>query len=302
MTGPHDHGRAVARVRHDRSIDAPSLRLCYSTCIVDFGELSACGSSTNGTIAHDRLGEMSVAMRVTAAAKSTIRRGLRGMGYEIARFATSFATLQAELLAGSRLVVDVGANTGQYAKFVRSLGYAGPVVSFEPQVAAYEILRRRTASDQSWTARRVALGASTGEATLQISRNSVSSSLLEIREEHVRAAPESVTVGTEQVPLSTLDIQLADDPTDDLWLKLDVQGAELAVLEGGSGTLCRTRVVQSELSLSPLYEGQTDHLMLSGFLRDRGFRMVHVQPGFQDPGSHLLLQMDALFVHARILG
>lgn len=240
---------------------------------------------------------MPLPMVVTTQAKAALRRAARAAGYEISRRTTSFAELQKRLLPSIDLLIDVGANVGQYAELARSLGYRGRLISFEPQQAAWDVLNHRSRKDGVWDARRTALGSRSGEGTLRISANSVSSSLLDVLDQHVSAAPASVTVRREDVPLSTLDVELAAESADSLWLKLDVQGAELDVLHGGRRTLERVRVIQSEISLGPLYSGQTDYLVLCEFLRSLSFGLWHVQPGFQDEGTGRLLQFDALFVH-----
>jgi len=238
----------------------------------------------------------SAAAATAAAAKGGVRRLLRVAGYELRPLDASFDELRRSLLTGCDLLVDVGANTGQYVRAVRSLGYCGRVLSFEPQQAAFDQVAASARRGTGWWARRFALADREGSELLRVSENSVSSSLLTIRPEHLRAAPASRTLAGEVVPVSTLDRQLAGMPGRALWLKLDVQGAELAVLRGGTQTLGRTVVVQAELSLAKLYEDQADWVELVGFLRERDFTMCHLLPGFRDRGSMRLLQMDGLFV------
>ncbi|HST65769.1 MAG TPA: FkbM family methyltransferase [Mycobacteriales bacterium] len=190
----------------------------------------------------------------------------------------------------------MGANTGQYADLVRSLGYRGTIVSFEPQSEASGVLQKRAMRTPDWDVRPVALGPTSGTATLRISRNSVSSSLLPIGDEHVRAAPKSSVISHEDVKVSTLDDELTGVPGRAVWLKLDVQGTELPILLGGTETLARTVAVQSEMSLRGLYEGQTDYLELCAHLREQGLVLCHILPGFTDSGSGALLQVDGLFL------
>lgn len=244
---------------------------------------------------------MSFPLSVKAQAKAAVRRAVRASGYEIAPRTTSFVALQRRLLTLSDLLVDVGANVGQYADLVRSLGYQRELISFEPQQAAYDVLDRRARGDVEWEVRRTALGSRQGAGTLRVSANSVSSSLLDVLDQHVAAAPTSITVTREDVRLSTLDAELAAAPGERLWLKLDVQGSELDVLEGGLQTLHRVEVVQSEVSLSALYHQQTDYLRLCDFLRTAGFHLWHVQPGFQDDRTGRLLQLDTLFVRDGVI-
>ena len=78
---------------------------------------------------------------------------------------------------GVDLVIDVGANEGQYAKGLRATGYNGAIQSFEPIAAMYTRLAMAAASDPNWYATQTAIGASKGHATIGVSRNTVFSSI-----------------------------------------------------------------------------------------------------------------------------
>ncbi len=236
-----------------------------------------------------------MAMRARAIAKRTVRTFVRRLGYDIVPFAGGLVDLQRQLLRQTPVVLDVGANVGQYAERLRDLGYEGRIVSFEPGSKAFHLLTSRAQADVSWEARNVALGAECGTATLQVSANSVSSSLLGVAPEHLAAAPASTVIAFEEVRLSTLDTEVNNLPGP-YWLKLDVQGFELSVLKGGESALDRALAIQAELSFGDLYEDQTDWLELTSFLRDRGFKLRYVEPGFHDPSNGYTLQADAIFV------
>jgi FkbM family methyltransferase len=63
------------------------------------------------------------------------------------------------------------------------------------------------------------------------------------------------------------------------FLKIDVQGAELDVLEGAVRTLSGTAVVELEVEFVPVYEGQPLFAEIDGFMRQNGFllhRLVDV--------------------------
>src|SRR5580704_2367040 len=63
------------------------------------------------------------------------------------------------------LVLDIGANCGQFAQQCRANGYRGEIISFEPASSAHASLVLAAAADPLWTvADRVALGATNGEA------------------------------------------------------------------------------------------------------------------------------------------
>jgi hypothetical protein len=85
-------------------------------------------------------------------------------------------------------------------------------------------------------------------------------------------------------------------PDDRLWIKLDVQGYEQTVLDGAMQAIARTRVVESELSLIPLYEGQHLYREIIDQLEMLGFGLVSIERGFTDPTTGHVLQVDGIFV------
>jgi FkbM family methyltransferase len=232
-------------------------------------------------------------------AKWPTRVALRRLGYEIQRIGSSEETVIRRLLRSEDvdLVVDVGANQGQYGGFMRLLGYSGEMISFEPSADAYRLLERSTKDDANWTAVQAALGATRDIALLNVSANSVSSSLLPVTSRHRQAERASERIASERVPVLPLDAQL-DRYGDErrIWLKLDVQGYEGEVLKGATYTLPRCRVIQCEASLQALYEGGTDYLDLLRIVHDEGFTMVWIEPGFIDHESGELLQFDFIAV------
>jgi FkbM family methyltransferase len=199
---------------------------------------------------------------------------------------------------GITVLLDVGANIGQFALRTRSAGYERRIVSFEPMRTAYAELSARAASDSGWECRRQALGRSAGASEIHISRNSFSSSLLEMEERHLRSAPEAAYVGAEEISVVALDsiwdeiVARSDRP----FLKLDVQGFELEALRGAERSLQKLAGVETELSLVPLYEGAPAHGEVIEHLEAAGFRLAGVEPNFFDPETAELLQADAIFV------
>jgi FkbM family methyltransferase len=191
------------------------------------------------------------------------------------------------------VVLDVGANAGQYAGRLRDDGYEGVIVSFEPLAEAYERLESASADDPTWHTMRVALAAEPGTATIHVSANSYSSSFLPIEDRHVHAAPDAAYVGTELVDVVTLD-RLALPPGVTM-LKMDVQGTEPSVLRGARELLSRVVAVEAELSLVPIYEGQDLAPTVCQQLRDAGFVPVAFDIAFTEPTTGEILCVDGLF-------
>lgn len=234
--------------------------------------------------------------------KSAIRSIFRKFGLEVHVFNPDESPT-AQITASLRnfkidLVLDVGANRGQFASEIRSGGYAGNIISFEPLSAAHVALLRASKGDSKWSVHsRCALGAQNGEVEINIAGNSVSSSLLPMLESHLLAAPRSGYIGRESVPLVTLDSIAPDFVTQFKYpfLKVDTQGFEWDVLDGAQKALPYMRGVLLELSLIPLYEGQ--HLWQETIerLEREGFFLWALRPGFTEPCNGRTLQADGLF-------
>lgn len=234
--------------------------------------------------------------------ESIIRRTANRLGIDIRRHRpeSSDSGRLSTMLAGHRvdLVIDVGANAGQFARSLREAGYADRIVSFEPLSAAHGQLLHASRADPRWEiAPRGAIGDHDGEIEIHVAANSVSSSLLEMLDRHVKAAPKSGYVATERVPLSKLDTFTSQylSPETIPFIKIDTQGYEDRVLDGATNLLARAKGVQLELSLVPLYEGQQLHDLLCDRLRTLGFSIWGISPGFFDTVSGRMLQYDATF-------
>lgn len=199
--------------------------------------------------------------------------------------------------AGVAIVLDVGANDGTFGRGLRGSGYAGKIVSFEPGSASYARLRSASMNDMCWDSHRLAIGARDGEAILHIAGNSSSSSLLHMEDRHLAAAPESAYRGTEVVKVARLDSLAGQAWMDDaaLYLKIDVQGSEMDVLLGAEQCLKRTTLIEVELSVMPLYAGQSLYSDILAYLRGRGYELAGVSEVLVDPSSGHLLQFDAMF-------
>lgn len=109
--------------------------------------------------------------------KDTIRRFVRNVcGFDIVRYASASHPLarRATLINNYSidLVVDVGANAGSFGRQLRSIGYSGRILSFEPLSSAYIQLLNEISNDKCWTACNFALGNKPEISTINIARNS----------------------------------------------------------------------------------------------------------------------------------
>ena len=90
-----------------------------------------------------------------------------------------FAELQPDVL------IDVGANRGQFAISARELGFKGTIISFEPQLALFENLSALASKDGNWIVHPFGLGAKQEELALNICADNSFSSVLTLSDKAV---------------------------------------------------------------------------------------------------------------------
>jgi FkbM family methyltransferase len=220
------------------------------------------------------------------------------MGVEVSRQPYTYRLVERLTSHEITTVVDVGANTGQYATKLLEARYRGAILSVEPLRTPYEQLAAKAAKRPNWDAVRAAMSAEPGTLTVHIAGNSQSSSVLPMLDLHASAAPKSQYIGTEEVPASTVDDLLGEwgiDPAA-CFLKIDVQGYESSVLDGAARTLPALAMVELELSLAPLYDGQALMPELMQRMADNGLVPWSLNPTFADARTGQLLQVDGVFV------
>jgi FkbM family methyltransferase len=220
------------------------------------------------------------------------------IGVEIGSYTGSFADHRVRILGrgGVETVWDVGAHVGQYGARLRSHGYRGRLISIEPGHDAFAKLDQRSALDDDWLALSMAVSDCTGEATLHISENGQSSSLLPISHRHVAASPNSRYVAAEIVQTITLDeVRTRIASTPPYYMKLDLQGGELAALKGASNVLRDSIGCEVEISFAELYQGGASWQDVLEHLTTAGFILCDIERVFYEPSSYDLLQVNAMF-------
>lgn len=196
------------------------------------------------------------------------------------------------------VVLDIGANTGQFGARLRRLGYQGEIVSFEPSAADHAVLAATAARDGRWRTHPVALGAETGRAVLNVSEASVFSSFCALTAAATAFDPRASVAHREAVEMRRLDDLPLAEGTRPL-LKIDTQGFERQVLDGASQMLKRVHGVLLELPIVQLYQNTWRLAEAIDYMAGAGFVIAQVTPvnyRREDPVS--LLEIDCLFRRA----
>lgn len=209
-----------------------------------------------------------------------------------------FSTVYALKYFNIDCVLDIGANEGGFALDLMDLGYKHKIISFEPLSSPYSNLIKKSKLHSNWLiADKMALGEKNTEIEINVSKNSVSSSILEMLHSHSAAAEDSKYIGTEKVKLQKLDLIAKDllKDTNNYFIKIDTQGYESQVIEGGIETFTNAKGIMCELSIIYLYKDQKLWLDLINKIYGLGFKIWSIEPGFKHPKTGQILQFDALF-------
>jgi len=229
-----------------------------------------------------------------------IRRALRKFNYELLKYPYGDHAKRMEIIKqfDIQIILDVGANIGEFATTMREIGYKDKIVSFEPRKHAFSELLHKAESDSNWRCLNIALGDIDCTSIINISGNSPSSSILEMNQIHIESRPISKYIGKEEIVVKRLDSVISEliEKDKDIYLKIDTQGFEKQVLEGAKGAFQNIRAIQLEMSLVELYRGSMLIYNMIPYMENKGFFLSSLERGFYDPKSKRLLQVDGIFI------
>jgi FkbM family methyltransferase len=140
-------------------------------------------------------------------------------------------------IKSGQTVLDIGAHMGAFTYFMQQIvGKTGSVHAFEPQSALYKQLQinKQLLQWNNVTINHLALSDSKGSATLNIPSckgevDTEGASLLTHRQNELYK--------TENVTIETIDSYCEQNSLTPAFIKIDVEGNELKVLQGGIGTI-----------------------------------------------------------------
>lgn len=210
-------------------------------------------------------------MKLNLTIHRTIRKAFRNLGFQRRIAPDFFDVMHAHDID---VVLDVGANDGDYGREIRDRGYKGLIVSFEPNPIAYKRLQAAIANDPKWQAYLLAIGEEDGEAQLSIAENDAMSSIKGLTEFGYGTGAKSIA--SANVKIARLDTFLAENPQlmKNIYLKIDTQGFEMEVLRGAGELLAHVAAVQAEIALIHTYEGELDWLEILLWMRNKKFEVA----------------------------
>ena len=249
-------------------------------------------------------GSAAFCTRVHLKVKSLLRKGFDKAGYYIGKkpmpntlahhLKYLFYRLQIDT------VLDVGAHIGEYAAFLRTLGFNGPIISFEPLRESFEILSAdRTRHDKAWKGLSMALGESNEVGTLNVMDGTDLSSFLEPIDSARDRFPGLSKSGSAPVEVRRLDSILGElTSSKKIFLKMDTQGFDLKVLQGSKNCLDQIRMIQTEVAAKPIYSGMPLMTEVIHYLQELGYDLTGLFPVSRETNNLSVVEFD-LVAHRR---
>ncbi len=195
-----------------------------------------------------------------------------------------------------RTVLDIGANIGQFARLTRELLPTTRIISFEPLSACFQTLSQAQAELAPIDVYPFALGETDTQQLMHRNEFSPSSSLLPMESLHKEEMPRTAVTTSEEIQIRRLD-GLAEELRLEgpLFIKIDVQGYTEPVLRGGEQVIRRAKAIVAEVSLQPLYRGETTFEQAYQLLTGWGFVYRGNIDQWQSERDGRILQCDCLF-------
>jgi FkbM family methyltransferase len=183
-------------------------------------------------------------------------------------------------------LIDIGAFKGDWTRMARSIFGSPRALMVEPQGKLIPALEHYAASEPGLACAHALLAGEAGRE-VQFNEMGTGSSIFAEASDAPRTVHRMETATLDQIAAAHLP------DARDLFVKIDVQGAELEVLAGGTRTLERAALVQLETALLPYNAGAPLLPEVTAWMAERGWLPIEVS-GFSRPRDQLV-QIDLLF-------
>jgi FkbM family methyltransferase len=198
-----------------------------------------------------------------------------------------------------RTIVDVGANVGDTVEQYRETFPGASVYALEPAPDTFKLLAERFTKDSHVKSFQLALADKAGTSLLHLFEHHATHSLLPFAPTADRFSESGVhEEGTVQISTRRLDAFCKEQGIKRIdILKIDVQGSEIKVLEGGRDLFETKRIgmIFIEANFVPLYVGQAYFYEVMAFLKDFGFQLFDLYNVRHDDRGQIKW-CDALFI------
>jgi len=228
-----------------------------------------------------------------------LRKILHTIGFDITRYRPIPDRLEWIRSLNIKSVIDVGANTGQFATLLRSYLPEAYIYSYEPVREIFKELLQTMEGDKRFSAFNVALGETNKSISIHRSSYSPTSSFLSMEKLHTELLGHAHDLEDEMVTVQKMD-DLFFDPQKlqkEILIKIDTEGYERAVIEGGRNTLSKAKILIIENSYVLRYTDQILFDEMYSLVSSLGLSYAGALSQKLNPHTGEILFEDSLFVH-----
>jgi FkbM family methyltransferase len=225
------------------------------------------------------------------------RKFLRQFGFDFHRHTASKSKLSYLNTLNIQTVLDIGANTGQFAAEIRNILPEARIYSFEPLADCFKKLNEHMGQYNNFSSFNYALGDTDESVPMNKNAYAPSSSILEMSENHKKLFPHTKESSLEKIVVKRLD-DVASSLTlkANVLIKVDVQGFESKIITGGENTFKKAHAVLIENSFTTLYENQPLFNEIYTKLVALGFEYKGALQEKVNPLNGEIISEDSLFL------
>ncbi len=195
-----------------------------------------------------------------------------------------------------KTVIDIGANTGQFALDICKIDKNITIYSFEPIPSVYDVLVKNLAHISNFKAFNLGLGEEKGVLDINLNDASPSSSFLDMSDIHLDNFSHAQKTQKTHVKVERLDDVIdCNTLNNNILTKIDVQGYEDQVLNGGKNVITKSKIIIIEVSFKELYKGQKLFGDIFNKMIALNFEFVGLIGEAYDSKNEDLLFGDAIF-------
>jgi FkbM family methyltransferase len=176
--------------------------------------------------------------------------------------------------------IDVGANVGTFSSAIAIVKPGHPIYAIEPGAEAYNHLLQKAGIFKQIRPFRLGFGANAANLELRVGTLTEANSFLSVSQQHVEAWPESRQTKSESINVERFDEWAKNNKIfEPLFVKIDVQGFEAAVISGFGAHADFIQFLLVEFQLDDLYEGGASPPALLEKIEVMGFK-IHGVPRY----------------------
>lgn len=194
--------------------------------------------------------------------------------------------------------IDIGAYDGIFFDLISSAKKINTSMLIEAQNELYNKLILKYKLKDSVRIFNAFLSSKIETRTFNINKLGATSSTFEFNNQIIGNQLDISCIAREEKTTTTLDLIIPSSIDKIDLIKIDVQGAELLVLQGAEEALKITDYIYLEVSLKKIYNDIPTFEEIQNWLNLKGFVLIEMTPAYKSKNDELL-QVDCLFKHLK---